>query len=623
MAIWSAEINELERIKESLKGHLPNLEKELAHFIKTDDPNVILLYSRRCLEVIIIDLCECELKRARGTEPLKGIIDKLHKEEKVPSYIITSMHGLNDLSAYGAHPKDFDPEQVKPVLNNLSVIFKWYFKYKGIEIINKQNIAEPKEITIDTGKLTPDIANLEKSVAILPFKNDSKDEENTYFINGLMEEVLNNLQKIKDLRIISRTSVEQYRNQTKSLPEIAKELGVNYIVEGSGQKYGGLFRLRVQLIMAAKETYLWGESYQQNINDIGDIFRIQGQIAECIANELKAVITPNEKDLIQKIPLTNLETYDAYLKGRFYFRKFTLDDLKSAKQYFELAREKDPEFALSYAGICDVWNALQQMGYVLPAEAGPKAMAAVMKALELDSNLAEVYGTLGFMKLAGMWDWKGSELSFKKAIALNPNIAEARGFYSFLLSILGRYKEAKEQIRLALSLDPFNPLLHSFYSFDLLFIHLYDDAIEIARNALKMDSASPVSIWSLAAALNLTGRHAEALEQLKKYYGIIYMDMIEAFDQEEAKTDYEIILKSAAKELAEKSGNTYIAPTDIAILYAFIGNKECTINWLEQAYQVRDPGLVSLLLPIYDNLRDEPRFQDIAKKMNLPYKPID
>src|SRR4030043_874166 len=149
MAIWSAEIKELEKLYESIKGQLPDLEKELERLIKADDENMVLLYSRRCLEVIITDLCECELKRPRKTEPLKGIIDKLHKEEKVPSHIITSMHGLNELSTYGTHPKDFDPEQIKPVLNNLDIIIKWYLKYKNIVAIGKIEGQEEKVVLRD------------------------------------------------------------------------------------------------------------------------------------------------------------------------------------------------------------------------------------------------------------------------------------------------------------------------------------------------------------------------------------------------------------------------------------------------------------------------------------------
>ncbi len=218
MAIWTAEIKELEKLNEPVSGRLPALEKELGQLLKTGDENVAMLYSRRCLEIIVTDLCETELKRARKTEPLKGIIDKLHKEEKVPSYIITSMHSLNSLSTYGAHPKDFDPEQVKPALSSLAIIMKWYLRYRGIDIVVTSPSPEEEAETIEKRNLT-DPARLEKSIAVLPFINDSPDPENTYFINGVMEEILNNLQKIKDLRVISRTSSEQYRGLKRPISE--------------------------------------------------------------------------------------------------------------------------------------------------------------------------------------------------------------------------------------------------------------------------------------------------------------------------------------------------------------------------------------------------------------------
>ena len=622
MAIWTAEIKELGRINDSFKGQLPGLEKELEQLIRFDDPNVLMLYSRRCLEVIITDLCECELKRPRKTEPLKGIIDKLNREEKVPSHIITSMHSLNSLSTYGAHPKDFDPEQVKPVMSNLSIIIKWYLKYKGIAIPGKEIEEEEKTEVSGIRKQPADVSKLEKSVAILPFKNDSKDEENTYFINGLMEEVLNNLQKIKDLRVISRTSVEQYRNQTKSIHEIAEELGVNYIVEGSAQKYGNAFRLRTQLIMAAKESHLWGESYQKKINDAEDIFMIQSQIAESIAKELKAVITPQEKDLIEKIPTKELEAYDAYLKGQFYWRKLTSNDLDTALQYFELAKEKDPDYALAYAGICDVWIGRQQMGFASPSEAGPKAFETVMKALELDSSRPEVHYTLAIMKTWGMWDWKGGESAFIKAIELNPNHAEAHSYYSHLLNILGRPKEAMEEIDLALKLDPHNPLLKSLYSADLIFVRRYEEAIKAARDAIKMDPTAPVALSMLELALYMTERYEESLEPMKKIWVVLYgfSEFGSELDRDYSKKGYVFALNELAGKISQQSEKTYINPFEITTLYLMAGNKEQALKNTEKAFELRDPNLPYLLFPIFDSIRDESRFQEIARKMNLPYK---
>ena len=204
------------------------------------------------------------------------------------------------------------------------------------------------------------VTEYEKSIAVLPFINDSPDQENTYFINGVMEEILNNLQKIKDLRVISRTSVEQYRGQSKPISEIAEELGVNYIVEGSGQKYGNALRLRAQLIMAAKEFHLWGESFQNEINNVKDIFNIQIKIAKSIAEELRAVISPEEKRLIEKIPVADIEVYDEYLKARSYLQNTTKESLINALEFLNSSVEKNPDWAPLYAGLAEIWMWLQQ-----------------------------------------------------------------------------------------------------------------------------------------------------------------------------------------------------------------------------------------------------------------------
>ena len=487
MAIWSAEIKELERLNGSLIGHCPELEKEMGQLLKTGDENVAMLYSRRCLEIIITDLCESELKRPRKTEPLKGIIDKLNKEEKVAPYIVTSMHGLNSLSTYGAHPKDFDPEQVKPALNNLTIILKWYLKFKGIEVLGKSPVVEEEYATIGAEEQSTYVTKLEKSIAVLPFINDSPDQENTYFINGVMEEILNNLQRIKDLRVISRTSVEQYRDQSKPLTEIAEELGVNYIVEGSGQKYGNAFRLRAQLIMAAKETHLWGESFQQKITEVEDIFNIQTRIAKSIAAELKAVMSPEEKHLIEKIPATDLAVYNEYMKARSYWNDFSRESLNKALEFLNSAVEKDPHWAPLYTGLTQVWMGIQQMGYEPPSVAAPKIFENLNKALELDPDLAEVHYFSAMIAHLMEWNWEKSEKEFLMALAINPNDSLSRVFYSQLLAVLHRNDEALAQGKLAYSLDPLNPNMKTWYSATLMATGDFKTGLSLAEEVEAVD----------------------------------------------------------------------------------------------------------------------------------------
>jgi TolB-like protein len=658
MAIWSAEIKELENLYESFKGRLPDLEKELVQLIHTADANVIMLYSRRCLEVIITDLCECELKRPRKTEPLKGIIDKLHKEDKVPAHIITSMHGLNELSTYGAHPKDFDPEQVKPVLVNLDIIIKWYLKYKETGTGIKAKPTEEIKLEIkSTGDLKKDITisrkrlagllggligiiasvfavlyfsniigsgkqtkELEKSIAVLPFRNDSPDSTNKCFIDGTVEAILDNLCKITDLTVISRTSVERFRNTTKSILEIAKRLNVNYIIEGSGQKYGNDIRLTVQLIDAVNDKHIWSSPYEGKAENI---FKLQSQIAEAIATELKVVITPHEKQLIQKTPTANLEAYNDYLQGIFYWRKFTPSDQEVALKYFEQAIEKDPKYALAYAGISSVWVRRGVFGSVSPIEATSKAMNALTKALELDSTRAEVYRSLATIQMVQKWDWESAESSFKKAIALNPNYAEARILYGHLLIIVGRMKEAMEQDELALKLDPLNISFKAHHGFTLLFSRRYDDAITIYQEVLKTDPADMYVLSNLPEAFHMVGKYKEEFEAWKSYFTTSFKDFVHVFDQVNVKADYARILNLEADTLVVQSKTKLILPTEIALVYTCAGNKERAMDMLDRAYEMHDPNLTCLLHPGYDSLRSEPRFQALCKKMNLPYKLIE
>jgi TolB-like protein len=458
---------------------------------------------------------------------------------------------------------------------------------------------------------------LEKSIAVLPFINDSPNDSTTYFMDGIMEEVLNNLQSIKDLRVLSRNSVEQYRNNaTKSTPEIAKALGVNYIVEGSGQKYGNSFRLRVQLIKAAKEGHLWGKSYEKEIKDVKDIFSIQSEIAQAIANQLEAVITPQEKQFIQKTPTANLEAYNAYLKGEYYRKRFTKNDLETAMKYYKIALEKDPEYAQSYCGIAWVWFTRLGMGYLSSSEGLPKQYDALMTAQKLDSTLAEVHYELAVYKFAE-WDFKGSESEFQKALRINPNYTEAKRMYSEFLSLSGRQEEAMGQIELALKLDPYDPAVKGTYAIILFHEHRYNEAIVVSREALKIDSTNSTALSALMFSLHLTKRYDEALEPWKKNYYESYPSLVHAFDQGYAKSGYRGALRLEADTLVSQSKTSFVSPNDLAFLYVCSGNKERALDYLERGFKLHQFYFIN---PIYDSLRNEPRFQALCRKLNLPVK---
>jgi len=655
MAIWSAEIKEIERLQKShLRGEFPELEKELQYLIRTDDENVALLYSRRCLEVIITDLCECELKRSRGTEPLKGIIDKLQREEKVPSHIIASMHGLNTLSTFGTHPKDFDPEQVKPVLNNLLIIVKWYLKHKDpvtygnlkaeeekIEAVQDKIPApiilrhKKKLLILISGILVVvilimtvlgkfDVVKLNnlvksgKSIAVLPFTNLSNDPEQEYFSIGMVDEILDKLFKIGDLKVIARTSSERFRNTDLSLREIGHRLGVASIMEGSVRRIGNNVKITVQLIDARTEAHLWSEIYDK---DISDIFLIQSEVAQAVGRELKAVINPEEKQLIEKTPTTNMGAYDASQKGIFYYSKLSKHDLETAMHYFELAIERDPGFALAYSGIGRVWRGREQMGIISSSESSPKAEAAIMKALELDTTYSEIYHAFGGLMTWSKWDWKAGEAYFRKALELNPQNADVHSSFSHLLNILGRPDEAMKHIETALELDPFNPKIKSFYGVDLMFVHRYDDAIKEFREALDLNPTQGVADGNIVDALFLAGREGEAMEMQRNRWknNIEYSRVLE---EGYAEAGFKGGSKKLADFRADKFNTTYSSPIAISNLYIKAGDTSNSILWLEKAYEEHNPNLPYLLSPIYDKLRDNSRFQELARKMNLPYKSI-
>lgn len=527
--------------------------------------------------------------------------------------------------------------QINKVANAISEIIKSFVGQRKSIIVPKESKSGLRHISL-SGKIMKTVSEailfiglviggyfvfrtltskqeLEKSIAVLPFINDSPSDSNRYFIDGIMVDILNNLQTIKDLRVISRTSAEKFRNTTKSVPEIAKELGVNYIVEGSGQKSGNKMRLRVNLIRAVKEVHLWGNSYEKELNEVRDILDIQNQIAESITSELKAYVTPQEEKRIEKTPAVNLDAYEAVMKGNFYWNKLSANDLETALKYYELAKEKDPEYAPAYAGIGGVWIARQQMGLVSPGEAVPKAEEALMKAFDLDSTTVDLSGYYTW----SLWDWEKGEKEFKRVIERNPNDAQSKAVYSHLLAILGRNEEALAQIEIAVKLDPLNEFIKVFYGVVLTFVSKYDEAIEAFKDALKIEPNYPFAQGNFGVALVLSGRYKEAVEQWK-FCNAVDIELVNALEEGYNEGGFKGALLSYNNVVESRYKNSFWSPIDIAMNYAMIGDKDKALFWLETGFQIRDPNTPYLLLPVFDNLRDDTRFQDLCKRMNLPYK---
>jgi len=464
-----------------------------------------------------------------------------------------------------------------------------------------------------------------KTIAVLPFKNMSNDPDQEYFSDGMMEEILDRLFKIGDLKVISRTSSMHYKNSDKSIKEIARELRVANIIEGSVRRVGNMVRITVQLIDAGTDAHLWSEIYNGDLSNLSRIFNIQSEVAQSVARELKAVLSPQELELIEKKPTKNIEAYDAYLKGMFYWKKLTANDLETALKYFELATEKDPEYAPAYAGISLVWIGMVQAGFVSPEDAGLHITEPLVKALELDSTRAEVHYTLAVMNTWVMWDWAGGEKSFKKTFTFNPNHAEAHAYYShFLLLAGGSEEEAMEQIQIALKLDPLNPLIKSLYGVVLSICTRYDEAIQSFNEALKIEPDFLIAVCSIIEPLFITGRLREALEMGKIYYKTMGMQKaVDAIDKGMAVGDYNMASQYLAEALEEQYQVNYYLAFEIAYRFVQCGNNEKALHWLEVGFETRDQTMPYLLCyPFIKDLREEPRFQEIARKMNLPYEPI-
>jgi len=508
-------------------------------------------------------------------------------------------------------------DAIKPPLekhiNKLSGVVKILLRKDGAK-------EEDLEKAIRDGILQ--VGQDKKSIAVLPFKNMSNDPEQEYFSDGMMEEILDRLFKIGDLKVISRTSSMHYKNSDKSIKEIARELGVASIIEGSVRRAGNMVRIAVQLIDAGTDAHLWSEIYNGDLSDLSRIFIIQSEVAQSVARELKAVLSPKEVELIGKIPTKDLTAYEAYLKGKFYmYNLINQDDINwdTAMKFFEQAKERDPDFALAYAGMAMIWMFRQQMGLVPPDEAGPKITEAVEKALELDSTLAEVHNVVANMNYLVMWDWEAGEKAFEKVIEINPNHPEAHALYAHLLIILGRTGEAMEHAELSLKLDPHNPWIIIWYSAALLFDHRYDDCILFCR---EFYDKNPTAFWPLLIelyiALHLKEIYNEAFEALKLAMSIQYKDFDHVFDQYD-KLGYAGTLNLEADTLLAQSKTKYLSKADIACIYSLTRNKEGALDCLEQACEMHDPVAPYIgVFPNFAILHDEPRFQELMRKLNLP-----
>jgi serine/threonine protein kinase/tetratricopeptide (TPR) repeat protein len=455
------------------------------------------------------------------------------------------------------------------------------------------------------------------SIAVLPLGNLSGDPEQEYFADGMTEELITNLAKISSLKVISRTSVMLYKGSKKPLRQIAKELNVEALIEGSVLREGGQVRITAQLIQASTDQHLWAESYQR---DLRGVLALQGEIATAIADKVRAAVTPTERARLASARPVNPVAYEAYLKGMQSCYRLMPQDIDTGLEYFELALEQDPNYAPAYAGVSFAWLVRQQAGYTPPREAGPKAKAAALKAIELDSTLGEGHAALAAVNYLHDWDWAGAEVEFKRAIELNPNFQDARSMYSHYLMIMKRPEEAMVQMQRALELDPLNELVQLHYTFLLQAAGRYDEAIVQTRKLQRTSPENPGAHGGLADIFFHKAMYEESLTEMKAYYSSIGdREVEEALTQGYAQSGFRGAMRRAADVLVARFRKGYVSPEQIATLYMYAGENAQALAWLEKGLEVRDPIMPYVdLYVVFDTLHSDPRYQDLLRKMNLP-----
>ena len=456
----------------------------------------------------------------------------------------------------------------------------------------------------------------QKSIAVLPFVDMSPQKDQEYFCDGITEELINRLSNVGELRVPARTSVFVFKGKTENIRDIGEQLKVNTVLEGSVQKSGSQLRITAQLINIADGYHLWSGKFDRELKEV---FAVQDEISSAIVEALKLQLTSAERRSASKRPIVNVQAYDDYLKGQFHWHQLTEGALENAFEYFQRALKEDSNYALAYAGIALVWGGRSQMGITPPREAAPKACAAARKALELDSTLAEVQYALALTRTwHDEWNWEGADSAYRRAIEINPNFPDVRAFYSHFLNIMGRPEEAREQIERALALDPLNPLFRSLYGMDLLYERRFDEAITASRSALSIAPDNPVALGLLPSALEDKGMHAEAIVAQRQAYALLGdREMEEALIRGNQIGGYRGAWRRAAETLAARPGSSDLSPCAIAGYYVFAGAKDRALDWLEKAYKARDPNLPYLGWPDYDSVRDDPRFQNLLRRMRL------
>ena len=488
---------------------------------------------------------------------------------------------------------------------------------KAIAEAKAELISVPRSSKTHKKQKSP-LTEWKNSIAVLPFVDLSPEKDQEYFCDGLAEELINSLTKIKELRVVARSSSFSFKGKDLDIRQIGKRLNAETVLEGSVRKAGKRLRIMAQLIDVADGYHLWSERYDR---EMGDVFAIQDEISLEIINKMKIGLGVKEKSLLTRRYTDDLEAYNLYLKGRYHLNKRTEEGLQRAYEYFNQTMEKNPSYSLAYAGIADYYTLLGWFRYLHPKDAFPKAKAAAEKALEMDETLAEAHTSLAWVKTNYDWDWLAAEREYRRAIELKPSYATAHQWYSNYLGAMGRHDESIAEAKQAQQLDPLS-LYITFNLGNMFYLaRQYDQAIEECQKTLEMDPNFIVAHIFLPLPYSQKGKYKEAMAALKKAKDFLGEDnprVITALGNIYALSGKKNKAKKVLDELHELSTQSYVSPWGIALIYVALGENDEAFQWLKKAYNEREQWMKFVKIePLFNTLHSDPMFTALLNKMNL------
>ena len=456
------------------------------------------------------------------------------------------------------------------------------------------------------------------SIAVLPLKNLSGNPADEYFADGMTDELITNLAKISALRVTSYTSVSKYKTTSKPLPQLAQELQVDGIVEGSVLRSGDQVRITAQLIYAPRDQHLWAEEYQRYFRDV---LYLQHEVARDIAEQVRVTLTPNERKRLATAGVVDPAAYESYLRGRSFWNQRSEASLLKAIDQFNKAIEVDAGYAPAYSGLADCYTTLGYLSYLDPLDAFPRAHDAATKALELDPGLAEAHASLAYYNLYHAWNWAEAENELKKAIELNPNYATAHDWFSYYLMAMGRFDEAWKEVNRAHELDPLSVTISTDIGFNYFYRRNYDEAINQLRATLSVSPKFPLAHLWLGRAYQQKKMYAEAIDEFNKTDAALpgWVVTIAGTGNAYGEWGHRAEAEQVLTRLGELANAKYVTPYGVALVYVGLGDKNRAFAWLNKAVAGRSHWLVRLNRdPRWDRLRSDPRFADLKKQVGLP-----